>query len=67
VLRQLKRWLDPAGLEPVLYLLLLATGVTGTALALFMGKLFAAALLAAVCVGIYLRLKRGRVRENPKP
>jgi len=67
VLRRLQRWLNPLGFEPLLYLLLLATGLTGTALALFMGKLFAAALLAAFCVGIYLRLKRGRVRENPKP
>lgn len=64
---RLKRWLDPLGFEPLLYLLLLATGLTGTALALFMGKLFAAALLAALCVGIYLRFKRGRVPRNPRP
>ena len=63
-MRWLKRWLDPLGFEPLLYLLLLATGLTGTALALFMGKLFAAALLGAFCVGIYLRFKRGRVKEK---
>jgi hypothetical protein len=62
--RQLKTVLTPLGFEPLLYLLLLATGVTGTALALFMGKLFAAAILAALCVGFYLRFKRGRVKEK---
>ncbi len=62
--RRLKHWLSPAGFEPLLYLALLATGLTGAALALFMGKLFAAALLAALCVGIYLRLRRGRVRKD---
>jgi hypothetical protein len=50
--------------EPLLYFALLATGLTGVALALFMGKLFAAALLAALCAGIFLRLKRGRVRKD---
>lgn len=64
MIRRLKQWLDPAGFEPLLYFALLATGLTGAALALFMGKLFAAAILAALCVGIYLRLKRGRVRRN---
>jgi hypothetical protein len=62
--RQLKTVLTPLGFEPLLYLLLLATGLTGTALALFMGKLFAAAILAALCVGFYLRFKRGRVKEK---
>jgi hypothetical protein len=61
-MRWLKRWLDPMGFEPLLYLLLLATGLTGTAFALFMGKVFAAALLGALCVGFYLRFKRGRVK-----
>jgi len=61
-MRWLKRWLDALGFEPLLYLLLLATGLTGTALALFMGKVFAAAILAVVCAGFYLRFKRGRVR-----
>jgi hypothetical protein len=64
VFRQLKTVLTPLGFEPLLYLLLLATGLTGTALALFMGKLFAAAILAALCVGFYLRFKRGRVKEK---
>jgi len=44
--------------------LLLMTGLTGTALALFMGKVFAAAILGALCVGFYLRFKRGRVKEK---
>jgi hypothetical protein len=60
----LKKWLNPMGLEPLLYLALLATGVTGTALAIFMGKLFAAAILAAISVGFFLRFKRGRVRRD---
>ena len=63
-MRGLKRWLGAAGFEPLLYLLLLATGLTGTALALFMGKVFAAAVLGALCVGFYLRFKRGRVKEK---
>jgi hypothetical protein len=62
--RRLKQWLNPLGFEPLLYFALLATGLTGAALALFMGKLFAAALLAALCAGIFLRLKRGRVRKD---
>jgi len=62
-MRGLKRWLDAVGFEPLLYLLLLMTGLTGTALALFMGKVFAAAILGALCVGFYLRFKRGRVTE----
>jgi len=62
-MRWLKRWLDAVGFEPLLYLLLLMTGLTGTALALFMGKVFAAAILGALCVGFYLRFKRGRVTE----
>jgi hypothetical protein len=56
--------LIPARLELLFYFALLATGLAGTALALFMGKLFAAAILAAACVGIYLRFKRGRVRKD---
>jgi hypothetical protein len=64
MLRQLKTLLSPLGFEPLLYLLLLATGLTGTALALFMGKLLAAAILAALCVGFYLRFKRGRVNKK---
>ena len=63
-MRWLKRWLDAVGFEPLLYLLLLMTGLTGTALALFMGKVFAAAILGALCVGVYLRFKRGRVKEK---
>jgi len=63
-MRGLKRWLDAVGFEPLLYLLLLMTGLTGTALALFMGKVFAAAILGALCVGFYLRFKRGRVKEK---
>ena len=59
-----KRWLGPEGFEPLLYLALLATGLTGVALALFLGKLFAAAILGTVCLGIFLRFKRGRVRKN---
>ena len=65
-MRGLKRWLDAVGFEPLLYLLLLMTGLTGTALALFMGKVFAAAILGALCVGFYLRFKRGRVKEKAK-
>ena len=52
------------GFEPLLYLALLATGLTGTALALFLGKLFTAAVLGTVCLGVFLRFKRGRVRRN---
>ena len=63
-MRWLKRWLDPLGFEPLLYLLLLATGLTGTAFALLMGKVFAAAILGVLCVGFYLRFKRGRVKEK---
>lgn len=63
-MRGLKRWLDAVGFEPLLYLLLLMTGLTGTALALFMGKVFAAASLGALCVGFYLRFRRGRVKEK---
>ena len=59
-----KQWLGPQGFEPLLYLALLATGLTGVALALFLGKLFAAAILGTVCLGIFLRFKRGRVRKN---
>lgn len=62
--RRLKHWLNFIGFEPLLSLALLATGLTGAALALFMGKLFAAVLLAALCAGIFLRLKRGRVRKR---
>ena len=58
------RWLKPGDFEPLLYLLLMATGLTGTAFALFMGKLFAAGILAAVCAGIFVRFKRGRVQEK---
>jgi hypothetical protein len=42
VFTRLKRWLNPMGLEPLVYLVLMATGLTGAALALLMGKLFAA-------------------------
>jgi hypothetical protein len=66
MLRRFKQAFNPAGFEPLLYLILLATGLTGAALALFLGKLFAAAVLATVCLGIFLRLKRGRVRKNPE-
>jgi hypothetical protein len=59
-----KQWLNPLGFEPLLYLALLATGLTGAALALFLGKLFAAAILGTVCLGVYLRFKRGRVRKD---
>lgn len=62
--RRLKNLLSPASFEPLLYLALLATGLTGTALALFMGKLFAAAILAAMCVGFFLRFKRRRMRRD---
>jgi len=34
---------------------------------LFLGKLFAAAILAAVSLGIFLRFKRGRVRKDTEP
>jgi hypothetical protein len=61
---RLKQWLNPLGFEPLLYLALLATGLTGAALALFLGKLFAAAILGAVSLGIFLRFKRGRVRKD---
>jgi hypothetical protein len=64
VLRRLKQFLDALGFEPLLYLALLATGLTGAALALFLGKLFAAAILGALCVGFFLRFKRGRVGKN---
>jgi hypothetical protein len=64
MLQRFKRWLGPEGFEPMLYLALLATGLTGTALALFLGKLFAAAILGTLSLGIFLRFKRGRVRRN---
>jgi len=64
VLRRLKRFLDALGFEPLLYLALFATGLAGTVLALFLGKLFAAAILGALCVGFCLRFKRGRVRKT---
>jgi hypothetical protein len=64
VLRRLKQFLDALGFEPLLYLALFATGLTGAALALFLGKLFAAAILGALCVGFFLRFKRGRIRKN---
>jgi hypothetical protein len=64
VLRRLKQFLDALGFEPLLYLALFATGLTGAALALFLGKLFAAAILGALCVGFFRRFKRGRIRKN---
>ena len=62
--RRLRGATDLLGFEPLLSLALLATGVTGTAFALFMGKVYAAAILAVLSVGIFLRFKRGRVREK---
>jgi hypothetical protein len=64
MIRRFKQWLGPEGFEPLLLLTLLATGLTGVTLALFLGKLFAAAILATVCLGIFLRFKRGRVHKN---
>jgi len=43
---------------------LFVAGIAGTVLALFLGKLFAAAVLAAVSMSIGLRIKRGRVRNK---
>jgi hypothetical protein len=62
--RRFKQAFNPAGFEPLLYLALLAAGLTGTALALFLGKLFAAAVLGVVSLGIFLRFKRGQVRKD---
>lgn len=62
--RRSLNWLSPLGIEPLLYLALAVTGLTGAALALFLGKLFAAAVLAAMCIGFYLRFKRGRVAKK---
>jgi hypothetical protein len=59
-----KRWLSPDVLEPVLYLGLTAAGLTGAAFALFLGKLFGAAVLAAISVGFFVRFKRGRVKAG---
>lgn len=59
----MKAWRDPLALELVLYPVLAFAGVTGAALAAFMGKLLAAALLAAFSIGCYLRFKRGRVAK----
>lgn len=61
--RSLRRLKGPSSAE-FLELGLLVAGVTGAALALFMGKLFAAVVLAVVCAGIFLRFKRGRVRKT---
>ena len=58
--RSLRNRLGLLGIE-LLDLGLFATGVTGTVLALFLGKLFVAAVLAAVSFGMFLRFKRGRV------
>ena len=62
--RRLRQAFDPLGFEPLLYFALLATGLTGTALALLLGKLFAAAILGVVSLGIFLRFRRGRVRKD---
>lgn len=62
--RRLKSATDLLGFEPLLSLALLATGLTGAAFALFMGKVYAAAILAVLCVGIFLRFKRGRVHRK---
>lgn len=59
-----KRWLGPEVLEPVLYLGLMAAGLTGAAFALLLGKLFGAAVLAAISVGFFLRFKRGKVKAE---
>ena len=64
MLRRFKQAFNPMGFEPLLYLALLATGLTGAAFALFLGKLFVAAILGVVCLGIFLRFKRGRIRRD---
>lgn len=58
---------NPDGLDLVVaavYLGILLSGVTATTLLLFVGKIYAAVLVALVCVGGYLRFKRGRVQHK---
>ena len=59
----MKRRAPPEMLEPAIYFGLMLAGVAGTALALLMGKLFAAALLGALSLGCFMRFKRGRVAK----
>ena len=47
------------------YIGILLSGVTATTLLLFVGKIYAAVLVALICAGVYIRFKRGRVRRKP--
>jgi len=62
------RWRDlsgaPDAVEVVVTIALSAAGVTGAGFALFLGKVYAALLIAVICVGVLLRFKRGHIRED---
>ena len=60
------RWsfMSPEAFEAVAYIGLWAAGLTGAGFALFLGKVYAAALIAVACFGAFLRLKRGRIKKD---
>ncbi len=47
-----------------MHLFLTVSGVSAAAFALFFGKIFLAAVLAAISYGIFLRFKRRRVPQK---
>lgn len=58
---------NPDGLDlviAVIYLAILLSGVTASTLLLFVGKIYAAVLVALVSAGVYIRFKRGRVQRK---
>ena len=62
----LKKAVSPEGVEAFAYMLVCAMGVTGVGLTIFLGKVYAAILIAVLCFGACVRIKRGHVNKEKK-